>query len=66
MNIHFNARPVELEQCATLADCVATLGLAADAISTAVNGEFVPRDARLTHLLREGDAVLTFQPITGG
>jgi sulfur carrier protein len=36
------------------------------ALATAVNGEFVPREARAQCVLRERDAVFTFQPITGG
>ena len=35
-------------------------------LATAVNGDFVPRDARPDCVLCEGDAVFTFQPITGG
>ena len=31
-----------------------------------VNGEFVARAARSETPLRDGDAVFTFQPITGG
>ncbi|MDB5857702.1 MAG: thiS [Ramlibacter sp.] len=50
----------------TLAELVATLGQAPQALATAVNGEFVARDARARVQLREGDAVFTFQPITGG
>jgi sulfur carrier protein len=36
------------------------------ALATAVNGTFVPRTARAQHVLHDGDAVLTFQPIQGG
>ena len=31
-----------------------------------LNGEFVARAARAETRLRQGDAVFTFQPITGG
>ena len=50
----------------TLAELVAALGQAPQALATAVNGEFVARDARPGVQLRPGDAVFTFQPITGG
>ena len=50
----------------TLAELVAALGQAPQALATAVNGEFVARDARAQVHLGEGDAVFTFQPITGG
>ncbi len=38
----------------------------AEQVATAVNGEFVPRGARASHVLQDGDAVLCFSPITGG
>ena len=50
----------------TLADLIASLGEAPQALATAVNGEFVSRDARASRDLHDGDAVFTFQPITGG
>jgi sulfur carrier protein len=64
--ITLNGEPRSLEGGATLADLVAALGQPPQALATAVNGEFVPRSARPTVQLREGDAVFTFQPITGG
>ena len=66
MDILLNGKTHHLVPGATLAELVASLGLAPEALATAVNGEFVPRDARAQHPLREGDAVFTFQPITGG
>ena len=50
----------------TLAQWVAASGVPAQGLATAVNGEFVARDARALRLLREGDAVMSFQPIEGG
>jgi sulfur carrier protein ThiS len=35
-------------------------------VGTAVNADFVARGARANHALRDGDAVATFVPITGG
>lgn len=35
-------------------------------VATAVNGEFVARGSRTSHVLQDGDAVLCFSPITGG
>ena len=66
MQITLNGEPRSLEGTQTLADLVATLGQPPASLATAVNGEFVPRAARETVQLREGDAVFTFQPITGG
>ena len=66
LQVTVNGEPRTLEDSATLADLVAALGQAPQALATAVNGEFVPRGERASVQLREGDAVFTFQPITGG
>ena len=50
----------------TLAALVAQLDHPDNAVSTAVNGQFVPRAARADRVLKEGDQVLLFQPIVGG
>ena len=50
----------------TLAALVESLGHGQDKVTTAVNGQFVRRDARAECMLQPGDAVLLFQPITGG
>ena len=49
----------------TLAALVASLGHAPAAVSTAVNGDFVPRGQR-ERPLAVSDVVLLFQPIVGG
>jgi sulfur carrier protein len=49
-----------------LAELVAGLGHTPEQVGTAVNGVFVPRPSRATHVLQPGDAVLLFQPIVGG
>jgi sulfur carrier protein len=49
----------------TLAEVVAALGHEPQAVSTAVNEQFVPRGAR-GQALAEGDSVMLFQPIVGG
>lgn len=64
--IRLNQDTVHLPEGATLATLVASLDKAPAALATAVNGDFVPRDRREQHLLRDGDAVMTFEPITGG
>lgn len=50
----------------TLAQWVQEQGLSADALATAVNGQFVPRTLRTQRPLAEGDTIVTFQPIEGG
>ena len=64
--ITINGAPRPLAEGETLADVVAALGQPPQSLATAVNGDFVPRSARDTLQLRDGDAVLTFQPIQGG
>ncbi|RYY69453.1 MAG: sulfur carrier protein ThiS [Comamonadaceae bacterium] len=64
--IHLNKDSVDVPDGTTLADLLATLGKAPAALATAVNGDFVPRGARASLVLRHGDAVTTFEPITGG
>lgn len=64
--ITLNGERRELPQDCTLADLVAAIAEAPASLATAVNQEFVPRSARAACVLREGDVVLTFQPITGG
>lgn len=65
-SITLNGEPRRVEAGATLADLVASLGELPQALATAINGEFVPREARAQCILHEQDAVFTFQPITGG
>jgi sulfur carrier protein len=64
--ITVNGEPRGVEETTTLADLVTALGQPPAALATAVNGEFVPRSERAALRLRDGDAVFTFQPITGG
>lgn len=66
LRIQLDGAPCTLPAGSTLADVVARLGHAADAVGTAVNGAFVARTARAGWLLRQDDAVLLFQPIVGG
>ncbi|HSW19891.1 MAG TPA: sulfur carrier protein ThiS [Ramlibacter sp.] len=64
--VTLNGTPHTLPAGQTLADLIAQLDAPPQALATAVNGEFVARQARSERQLREGDAVFTFQPITGG
>ncbi|MFZ1104505.1 MAG: sulfur carrier protein ThiS [Hyphomicrobiaceae bacterium] len=50
----------------TLADLIAGQGLAQTAVATAVNGAFVPREARAATLLSGGDKVEIVAPRQGG
>lgn len=66
VTIALDGQPYPLSAGTTLAALVEQAGHAPDAVSTAVNGDFVPRGARAARVLAEGDAVLLFQPIVGG
>ncbi|MEK8029612.1 sulfur carrier protein ThiS [Ideonella sp. DXS29W] len=61
-----NGQPVEGAEGATLADLLARLGQPADAVATALNGQFVPRAARGEVGLSRGDQVTVFKAIVGG
>jgi sulfur carrier protein len=50
----------------SLAELIASLGHTPQSLATAINQHFVPRDARAARILADGDAITTFQPITGG
>jgi len=65
ITIMVNGSPQQT-QARTLQEWVDAQDAAPTALATAVNGDFVPRAARAERVLKEGDAVLTFQPIQGG
>ena len=66
IEIRLNGKTHQLEAGTTLAALVESLGQTPAALATAVNGDFVPRAQRQACRLQPGDAVTTFQPITGG
>ncbi|MFM8609596.1 MAG: sulfur carrier protein ThiS [Burkholderiaceae bacterium] len=66
ISITVNGQPREVPEGSSLADLVAQLADTPQALATAVNQEFVARDARAARVLQAGDQVYTFQPITGG
>lgn len=64
--IVLDGRPHAVPAGSTLADLLAALGQPAEAVATAIDGDFVPRAARAARILQPGDAVTLFRPITGG
>ena len=50
----------------TLADVLSELGHDPEAVAVAVNGEFIPRALRASHVLQDGDQVVCFKAIVGG
>ena len=63
--VQLDGKPCEVARGTTLAQLVQSLGHAANAVSTAVNGRFVAREQR-DRVLRANDVVLLFQPVVGG
>jgi sulfur carrier protein len=67
ITVQTDAGPVQVPPGTTVAALLATLpGLRAEGVATAVNGDFVARHQRASHVLHDGDALLCFAPITGG
>jgi sulfur carrier protein len=66
ITIQLDGHPHEVPEHSTLATLVEALGHAPNAVGTAVDGVFVSRAQRVELALREGVAVLLFQPIVGG
>ena len=66
ITVTVNGQPRQLPAGSSLADLVALLADSPQALATAVNQQFVARDARTACTLQAGDQVFTFQPITGG
>ncbi len=65
MNLIVNAQPREVT-AQTLADALNELGFTGPAIATALNGQFVPREARQTTSLKSGDQLEVLAPMQGG
>lgn len=66
ITVRLNQDTVELPEGATLASLLATRPEAPAALATGLNGDFVAREQRAACLLKDGDVVTTFMPITGG
>jgi sulfur carrier protein len=63
---HVNSLPHVWRDGVTLADVVRDCAADAAAVATALNGRFVPRQARAVTPLVPGDTVLLFAAIVGG
>ncbi len=66
LGVSVNGQPHRIPAGTALADLLAAIGLAPDAVATAVNGDFVARGLRSTRRLRDGDQVTCFEAIVGG
>jgi len=66
LTIHLDDQTHALPAGSSLAHFLAQLQCAPESVATALNGQFVARDARAAALLSDGDEVLLFKPIVGG
>ena len=66
IQITVNGEARQMPVGSTLADVLQANGQSAQSFASAVNGEFVARGTRASTTLADGDAVFTFQAITGG
>ncbi len=66
ITIRLEDQPMTIAAGSTLAQLVQQLGHAEQDVSTAVNGQFVPRSTRTGLALQAQDQVLVFQAIVGG
>jgi sulfur carrier protein len=66
ITIHFDEHPLQVPAGTTLAALLERQQRAPESVATAVNGLFVPRDARPGTVLGHGDQILLFKPIVGG
>lgn len=66
ITIQLENGPRSLAAGSSLADLLVELEHEEKAVSTAVNGQFVPRSQRSATVLQNGDMVLVFQAIVGG
>ena len=66
ISLRLDGKPFNVPDGTTLADLVALLGHAPNAVTTAIGGAFVARSDRAAQPLQAGDEVLLFQPIVGG
>lgn len=65
MNITVNGKPHEVT-AATLADLMIELNYTSPFVATALNAEFVTREARADMWLADGDQVEILAPMKGG
>ena len=64
--VSLDGQQQQVPAATALADLLARLSLAPESVATALNGQFVAREARAQALLKDGDQVLLFKPIVGG
>lgn len=66
MQVFINGAAHDCAEGCTLSALLDQVSIEQSSCATAVNGVFVPRDARPQKSLFPNDQVMTFEPITGG
>lgn len=66
INVSLDGQLQKVKPATPLAELLKGLSLAPESVATALNGQFVAREARAGALLQDGDQVLLFKPIVGG
>ncbi|WP_310386875.1 sulfur carrier protein ThiS [Roseateles sp.] len=66
INVSLDGQLQQVKPATPLAELLSALSLAPESVATALNGQFVAREARAQALLKDGDQVLLFKPIVGG
>lgn len=66
LQLTLNGEAVQLPAGSTLDALLQARALDPMTHATAVNGQFVAREARAGHVLQNGDTVMCFQAIVGG
>ncbi len=66
ITVLLDEQPLRLSAGSSLAQLLEQLRRPPESVATALNGRFVPRQARPGTRLADGDQVLFFHPITGG
>ena len=66
LQVSLNGEVLQMPAGSTLEALLQSRGLDPMTHATAVNGQFVSREARADHALKEGDTVMCFQAIVGG
>lgn len=66
ITIHFDEKTLQVPAGTTLAALLEAQRRTPESVATALNGLFVPREARPGTVLGHGDQILLFKPIVGG
>ncbi len=66
ITVHFDEHPLHVPAGTTLAALLERQQRPPESVATALNGLFVPREARPGTVLGHGDQILLFKPIVGG